>query len=148
MRNMTNHGPSSRDLDISDPDQAALSQNLTAINLTITKQKKTIERTDPNNPQFHQLKAILHHNEGIRQSFLNKQTTIRATRLATSRHVEMPTPDESADPIDSQIISHHFKKKFETPHLALLHVRYFFTCLLYTSPSPRDLSTSRMPSSA
>ena len=24
----------------------------------------------------------------------------------------------------------------------------YFTCLLYTSPSPRDLSTSRMPSSA
>ena len=24
----------------------------------------------------------------------------------------------------------------------------FYTCLLYTSPSPRDLSTSRMPSSA
>ena len=25
---------------------------------------------------------------------------------------------------------------------------YKYTCLLYTSPSPRDLSTSRMPSSA
>ena len=25
---------------------------------------------------------------------------------------------------------------------------YFLACLLYTSPSPRDLSTSRMPSSA
>ena len=25
---------------------------------------------------------------------------------------------------------------------------YSYTCLLYTSPSPRDLSTSRMPSSA
>ena len=25
---------------------------------------------------------------------------------------------------------------------------YYYTCLLYTSPSPRDLSTSRMPSSA
>ena len=25
---------------------------------------------------------------------------------------------------------------------------FFFLCLLYTSPSPRDLSTSRMPSSA
>ena len=25
---------------------------------------------------------------------------------------------------------------------------YYTTCLLYTSPSPRDLSTSRMPSSA
>ena len=26
--------------------------------------------------------------------------------------------------------------------------RLYLTCLLYTSPSPRDLSTSRMPSSA
>ena len=25
---------------------------------------------------------------------------------------------------------------------------YLMNCLLYTSPSPRDLSTSRMPSSA
>jgi len=25
---------------------------------------------------------------------------------------------------------------------------FFLVCLLYTSPSPRDLSTSRMPSSA
>eukprot|EP00831_Metopus_contortus_P068488 TRINITY_DN6124_c0_g1_i4.p1 TRINITY_DN6124_c0_g1~~TRINITY_DN6124_c0_g1_i4.p1 ORF type:complete len:199 (+),score=48.13 TRINITY_DN6124_c0_g1_i4:128-724(+) len=29
-----------------------------------------------------------------------------------------------------------------------LHTLIFITCLLYTSPSPRDLSTSRMPSSA
>ena len=27
-------------------------------------------------------------------------------------------------------------------------LNYSETCLLYTSPSPRDLSTSRMPSSA
>ena len=27
-------------------------------------------------------------------------------------------------------------------------IRNMFPCLLYTSPSPRDLSTSRMPSSA
>ena len=27
-------------------------------------------------------------------------------------------------------------------------VKIFTSCLLYTSPSPRDLSTSRMPSSA
>ena len=39
--------------------------------------------------------------------------------------------------------------------LAILHdlygvnsAEYYKTCLLYTSPSPRDLSTSRMPSSA
>ena len=29
-----------------------------------------------------------------------------------------------------------------------LKVQLFESCLLYTSPSPRDLSTSRMPSSA
>ena len=35
------------------------------------------------------------------------------------------------------------------PILAIvLVVRSFLICLLYTSPSPRDLSTSRMPSSA
>ena len=28
------------------------------------------------------------------------------------------------------------------------HIGRLYTCLLYTSPSPRDLSTSRMPSSA
>ena len=38
-------------------------------------------------------------------------------------------------------------------HIALVHeaaktTEHVITCLLYTSPSPRDLSTSRMPSSA
>ena len=31
---------------------------------------------------------------------------------------------------------------------AFSYYRYGMSCLLYTSPSPRDLSTSRMPSSA
>ena len=30
----------------------------------------------------------------------------------------------------------------------LIPIVLYFACLLYTSPSPRDLSTSRMPSSA
>ena len=34
------------------------------------------------------------------------------------------------------------------PDLADRHDIEFYPCLLYTSPSPRDLSTSRMPSSA
>ena len=33
-------------------------------------------------------------------------------------------------------------------HLDIMDVYSPFPCLLYTSPSPRDLSTSRMPSSA
>ena len=32
-------------------------------------------------------------------------------------------------------------------HVGAIHERVL-SCLLYTSPSPRDLSTSRMPSSA
>ena len=31
---------------------------------------------------------------------------------------------------------------------ALLAVLFLWACLLYTSPSPRDYNTSRMPSSA
>ena len=40
------------------------------------------------------------------------------------------------------------------PHIYWLNLdadenrRQYMDCLLYTSPSPRDLSTSRMPSSA
>ena len=33
-------------------------------------------------------------------------------------------------------------------HTHMLNDKWLQTCLLYTSPSPRDLSTSRMPSSA
>ena len=36
----------------------------------------------------------------------------------------------------------------ETEPKCLYYSFYFDGCLLYTSPSPRDLSTSRMPSSA
>eukprot|EP00831_Metopus_contortus_P077123 TRINITY_DN71702_c0_g1_i1.p2 TRINITY_DN71702_c0_g1~~TRINITY_DN71702_c0_g1_i1.p2 ORF type:complete len:114 (-),score=8.21 TRINITY_DN71702_c0_g1_i1:78-419(-) len=40
-------------------------------------------------------------------------------------------------------VSHKVSGSFEKPHVLCVD-----TCLLYTSPSPRDLSTSRMPSSA
>ena len=35
-----------------------------------------------------------------------------------------------------------------SPVAILIILGYSYTCLLYTSPSPRDLSTCRMPSSA
>ena len=48
---------------------------------------------------------------------------------------------DSHDKLYSDLINRFMKKEsFETP--------WFLSCLLYTSPSPRDLSTSRMPSSA
>ena len=42
-----------------------------------------------------------------------------------------------------KILSNYPKGKEKSAVMALLYI-----CLLYTSPSPRDLSTSRMPSSA
>ena len=50
----------------------------------------------------------------------------------------------------------YWTSSFTLPEGARLHIRgefaqgryQSFNCLLYTSPSPRDLSTSRMPSSA
>ena len=44
---------------------------------------------------------------------------------------------------DSNLDSHYHKKDEHYPK-----GNRFLNCLLYTSPSPRDLSTSRMPSSA
>ena len=40
------------------------------------------------------------------------------------------------------------EKKEEPEYLLNFRLNAFKNCLLYTSPSPRDLSTSRMPSSA
>ena len=41
-----------------------------------------------------------------------------------------------------------FRERSENPDLSYEISMQPFHCLLYTSPSPRDLSTSRMPSSA
>ena len=37
---------------------------------------------------------------------------------------------------------------FEKQDVAIIAANFFVGCLLYTSPSPRDLDLSRMPSSA
>ena len=39
-------------------------------------------------------------------------------------------------------------KLYSTANEVISKIKEVETCLLYTSPSPRDLSTSRMPSSA
>ena len=52
--------------------------------------------------------------------------------------------------IVSQTHFHLLQKLFSTPNFKVCPYPYsiLYDCLLYTSPSPRDLSTSRMPSSA
>eukprot|EP00831_Metopus_contortus_P083977 TRINITY_DN9429_c0_g2_i3.p1 TRINITY_DN9429_c0_g2~~TRINITY_DN9429_c0_g2_i3.p1 ORF type:complete len:127 (+),score=22.71 TRINITY_DN9429_c0_g2_i3:172-552(+) len=46
-----------------------------------------------------------------------------------------------------RIISAYFTKEYIGNHFKAIY-DLLYICLLYTSPSPRDLSTSRMPSSA
>ena len=45
-----------------------------------------------------------------------------------------------ANQVDARVVNHVSKK--------VMTIEKYGPCLLYTSPSPRDLSTSRMPSSA
>ena len=45
-------------------------------------------------------------------------------------------------------IQHLFNEKIETKNHQINDFESFLTCLLYTSPSPRDRQKSRMPSSA
>ena len=42
----------------------------------------------------------------------------------------------------------YIAKFLDMPYIKVYEVATFYTCLLYTSPSPRDRSLSRMPSSA
>ena len=51
--------------------------------------------------------------------------------------------DEVHEFIDFMSVEHGFKKSYLVDIFSKAE-----NCLLYTSPSPRDLSTSRMPSSA
>ena len=57
--------------------------------------------------------------------------------------------DESKCNIDDlkKIFIHQANKKMDEAIIKRFY-RLYKSCLLYTSPSPRDVSTSRMPSSA
>ena len=57
---------------------------------------------------------------------------------------------EGLNPGDTVYLANYYGNKMYYADTALVASkgRLSYPCLLYTSPSPRDLSTSRMPSSA
>ena len=75
----------------------------------------------------------------IKYEFERSRCTYGSPRIAQELNAETYTCSKStvARHMSLMNIAARNKKKFKTT-----------TCLLYTSPSPRDLSTSRMPSSA
>ena len=62
------------------------------------------------------------------------------SRPNTDEKLEIPALDSF-----SKLLESSGDREFSS---TMAFVRMLSTCLLYTSPSPRDLSTSRMPSSA
>ena len=69
-------------------------------------------------------------------------TTMFGAAYADGR--EKPTSVDKLPQAAQEFLSAHFKDL--TVAYAVEEQKY--TCLLYTSPSPRDISGSRMPSSA
>ena len=56
--------------------------------------------------------------------------------------------DSLPDDFGNAVLNAWFASQGKAPESITPLERLQYTCLLYTSPSPRDLSTSRMPSSA
>ena len=72
-----------------------------------------------------------------------------ALNFTTSGHYCIPIDKSETVPMEEVNLVKLEELEPEKLKSALLKLhRQFAHCLLYTSPSPRDLSTSRMPSSA
>ena len=82
---------------------------------------------------FVQIERKVPDNERIFTTFVRKLTSKKEVEDAVNRDL---LPLDALNKIDKGQAVNLYKKRMPTD------------CLLYTSPSPRDLSTSRMPSSA
>ena len=85
------------------------------------------------NPQLKQMVESVNHSvvaDGVR-TFLDD---LRSQVSNAAEEIPIPSPNEIAEKIADWL------KSEERPYLR--------PCLLYTSPSPRDATLSRMPSSA
>ena len=79
--------------------------------------------------------AILDRSIALRSETLTVEMDFYAVRQANGQSVVFSLDDASGN------------KAYEFV-FRMNNTKSIYTCLLYTSPSPRDLSTSRMPSSA
>ena len=76
--------------------------------------------------------------EGIIEEYILKQTKKKKPNIC---FIPTATGDNEAYKVN-------YYETFSKLSCNPTHLDFFKSCLLYTSPSPRDLSTSRMPSSA
>eukprot|EP01015_Nassula_variabilis_P021568 TRINITY_DN3862_c0_g1_i4.p1 TRINITY_DN3862_c0_g1~~TRINITY_DN3862_c0_g1_i4.p1 ORF type:complete len:225 (+),score=43.54 TRINITY_DN3862_c0_g1_i4:65-739(+) len=116
-----------------------------------TQTKKTEQTTYVH---FEDQFRLLHYQSGL---WLTLQMTEQRIKGITQHYYELSTakkvPQESLLKIFQVPENRQWESRFILRTLPVLYnAQYFFeqlhTCLLYTSPSPRDRQKSRMPSSA
>ena len=95
-------------------------------------------------PNTEKISAYLQPN-----NVLNSETGFKKSGFVYSPFVENTSKTIWFYDSECERISTLFNKEEQSiPHPSLTSSGNNKNCLLYTSPSPRDLSTSRMPSSA
>ena len=81
-----------------------------------------------------------------------QQIHMDVASVVESHRSQVLTPAQAANLSPVQAMNRYFSHAQEQLDMAggrnVVSAEVFYCCLLYTSPSPRDLSTSRMPSSA
>ena len=80
----------------------------------------------------------------------DKKTSSPETDIKKDDAVKLPSNQEEIVPMSRlrQAIANRLKSAQNTAAILTTYNEVDMTCLLYTSPSPRDISGSRMPSSA
>ena len=86
---------------------------------------------------------------------------IRARSISEEIEMKVTCADDNKTTVDVKFMVNDVKVNFPKGHTNIIKlndeitvemrypdIEYFTNCLLYTSPSPRDTSSSRMPSSA
>jgi len=74
--------------------------------------------------------------------------TAGAVTVTGAQPITVPRGSQVSIASGGRITSQRFLSPAELQQITAWRGQYRFVCLLYTSPSPRDLSTARMPSSA
>ena len=115
--------------------------------LSLLQTKKTQEN------QINLLKLILGINLEDNLILTTSINDFIAENIIFSSSIDSFSEDQNIDVkisqnlFDTKRIEYRLEKSKQLPKLSGF-ISGTYTCLLYTSPSPRDLSTSRMPSSA
>ena len=101
-----------------------------------------------NHKILHKLEQVIHTSPQLLRNPATLKQAIQGTFDVELEDVSYHNIGELVDRIDDKVLARYFgevwqghMKKFKYSGLTLI-------CLLYTSPSPRDVEESRMPSSA